>query len=473
MINAGFEPDVCLKLGGTASPDEEADDPRPSPSAGTQTDNTPTILSSWKILRANNAAPELNSSSGSAVSDYVVVETSSWGFDASTQTRDAELFRYSEARVRDMVMAWRMITIFLPCTWYLIMYVTDQLTDVVVTAEFCSSGESWWCGLSLTFLVLPSLFINGYAYEQLTQPDIASVAPLNKWFARCLLLFQLSPHFLIARKVSWCYRAWRSQSWLHNKRQTTSSSSPPPPPPPTTSSSSSTSPPPPTTSSSTQQRPPVILRRTPKELWEQARAETESSTVKWFQSLLESVPQLSLQTYVLMEQIRRWRDPDHEQGVVSVALVASALVSLTSASSGLASVLSERAWERVAASVAIFLTLGSRVLVSGGVGTIHQALWFVPVLSATFIGLVTKMAETKEETWTAVLTKTHKYSFESFLMATVCPPFNALGLFTSVPYVLAGVCYLTLDPGAVVNVLVFVLSILGQVAWLALGFFTT
>nr|XP_027234933.1 uncharacterized protein LOC113826259 [Penaeus vannamei] len=169
-----------------------------------------------------------------------------------------------------------------------------------------------------------------------------------------------------------------------------------------------------------------------------------------------------------MEQIRRWRDPDHEQGVVSVALVASALVSLTSASSGLASVLSERAWERVAASVAIFLTLGSRVLVSGGVGTIHQALWFVPVLSATFIGLVTKMAETKEETWTAVLTKTHKYSFESFLMATVCPPFNALGLFTSVPYVLAGVCYLTLDPGAVVNVLVFVLSILGQVvAWLA------
>lgn len=166
MINAGFEPDVCLKLGGTASPDEDADDPRPSPSAGTQTDNTPTILSSWKILRANNAAAELNSSSGSAVSDYVVVETSSWGFDASTQTRDAELFRYSEARVRDMVMAWRMITIFLPCTWYLIMYVTDQLTDVVVTAEFCSSGESWWCGLSLTFLVLPSLFINGYAYEQ-------------------------------------------------------------------------------------------------------------------------------------------------------------------------------------------------------------------------------------------------------------------------------------------------------------------
>ncbi|XP_063589410.1 uncharacterized protein LOC134766483 isoform X1 [Penaeus indicus] len=459
MINAGFEPDLCLDVGGTGSHDEE-EDPRPPPTVGTQTDNTPTILSSWKILRANNTAPKLNTSSGSAVSDYVVIETSSWGFDASTQTRDAELFRYSEARVRDMVMAWRMLTLFLPCTWYLIMYVTDQLTDVVVTAEFCSSGESWWCGLSVTFLVLPSLFINGYAYEQLTQPDIASVAPLNKWFARCLLLFQLSPHFLIARKVSWCYRAWRSQSWLQNKRQ---SSSP----------SSSSSSPPPTSSSTQPQRQPVVLRRTPKELWEQASAETESSTVKWFQSLLESVPQLSLQTYVLMEQIRRYQDPDHEQGVVSAALVASALVSLTSASSGLASVLSERAWERVAASVAIFLTLGSRVLVSGGVGTIHQALWFVPVLSATLIGLVTKMAETKEETWAAVLTKTHKYSFESFLMATVCPPFNALGLFTSVSYVLAGMCYLMLDPGCFVNIMVFVLSILGQVAWLALGFFTT
>ncbi|XP_047481124.1 uncharacterized protein LOC125033560 isoform X2 [Penaeus chinensis] len=447
MINAGFEPDLCLEVGGTGSHEEE--DPRPPPTVGTQTDNSPTILSSWKILRANNTVPGLNTSSGSAVSDYVVIETSSWGFDASTQTRDAELFRYSEAKVRDMVMAWRMITLFLPCTWYLIMYVTDQLTDVVVTAEFCSSGESWWCGLSVTFLVLPSLFISGYAYEQLTQPDIASVAPLNKWFAS------------IARKVSWCYRAWRSQSWLQNKRQ---SSSPP---------SSSSSPPPPTSSSTQPQRQPVVLRRTPKELWEQASAETESSTVKWFQSLLESVPQLSLQTYVLMEQIRRYQDPDHEQGVVSAALVASALVSLTSASSGLASVLSERAWERVAASVAIFLTLGSRVLVSGGVGTIHQALWFVPVLSATFIGLVTKMSETKEETWAAVLTKTHKYSFESFLMATVCPPFNALGLFTSVPYVLAGMCYLTLDPGCFVNIMVFVLSILGQVAWLALGFFTT
>ncbi|XP_063589413.1 uncharacterized protein LOC134766483 isoform X2 [Penaeus indicus] len=429
MINAGFEPDLCLDVGGTGSHDEE-EDPRPPPTVGTQTDNTPTILSSWKILRANNTAPKLNTSSGSAVSDYVVIETSSWGFDASTQTRDAELFRYSEARVRDMVMAWRMLTLFLPCTWYLIMYVTDQLTDVVVTAEFCSSGESWWCGLSVTFLVLPSLFINGYAYEH------------------------------IARKVSWCYRAWRSQSWLQNKRQ---SSSP----------SSSSSSPPPTSSSTQPQRQPVVLRRTPKELWEQASAETESSTVKWFQSLLESVPQLSLQTYVLMEQIRRYQDPDHEQGVVSAALVASALVSLTSASSGLASVLSERAWERVAASVAIFLTLGSRVLVSGGVGTIHQALWFVPVLSATLIGLVTKMAETKEETWAAVLTKTHKYSFESFLMATVCPPFNALGLFTSVSYVLAGMCYLMLDPGCFVNIMVFVLSILGQVAWLALGFFTT
>ncbi|XP_042863982.1 uncharacterized protein LOC122248187 isoform X2 [Penaeus japonicus] len=443
MMNAAFEPDVCLKGGGTGSPEE---DPTPPPQVGTQTDSTPTILSSWKILKPNDSEVGLNTSSGSAASDYVVIETSSWGFDASTQTRDADLFRYSESNVRDMVMAWRMITIFLPCTWYLIMYVTDQMTDVIVTAQFCSSGESWWCGLSVTFLVLPSFFINGYAYEH------------------------------IARKVSWCYRAWRSQSWQHNKRRPTSSASPSsssssPPPQPLPSSSSSSSLPPP--SQNPPQRQPPVLRRTPKELWEQASAETESSTVKWFQSLLESVPQLSLQTYVLMEQIRRYRDPDHEQGVVSAALVASALVSLTSASSGLASVLSERAWERVAASVAIFLTLGSRVLVSGGVGTIHQALWFVPVASATLVGLVTKISETKEETWSAVVTKTHKYAFESFLMATVCPPFNAVGLFTSVPYVLAGLCYLTLDPESFVNVVVFMLSILGQVAWLALGFFAT
>ena len=43
---------------------------------------------------------------------------------------------------------------------------------------------------------------------------------------------------------------------------------------------------------------------------------------------------------------------------VNTGLVVSVIVSLTSASSGLASVVSERAWERVAASLAIFCTLG-------------------------------------------------------------------------------------------------------------------
>lgn len=33
-------------------------------------------------------------------------------------------------------------------------------------------------------------------------------------------------------------------------------------------------------------------------LWEQAKAETESYTTKWFHSLFESVPQLSVQSYV-------------------------------------------------------------------------------------------------------------------------------------------------------------------------------
>ena len=48
--------------------------------------------------------------------------------------------------------------------------------------------------------------------------------------------------------------------------------------------------------------------------------------------------------------------------VMNAWLVVSVIVSLTSASSGLASVVSERAWERVAASLAIFFTLGKSSL---------------------------------------------------------------------------------------------------------------
>lgn len=118
-------------------------------------------------------------------------------------------------------------------------------------------------------------------------------------------------------------------------------------------------------------------------------------------------------------------------------------------------------------------TTGSRVLVCSSVGSIHPALWFAPLASATLLGFITKVSESKEETLRAVLPKTHKYLLQAFVMAAVCPPFNAVGLFSSVPYVLAALCFLTLDPGASLNITVFVFSIVGQIIWLAVGFFAT
>ncbi|KAK7070415.1 hypothetical protein SK128_021344 [Halocaridina rubra] len=282
----------------------------------TQTEEPAATISSWKILITEPESEE-NSDSGNPA-EYVVVETRSLGFDASTQTKDAYLYRFTDNQVFEMVMAWRMITLFLPITWYLIMYITDQATDIAVAVEFCSEKDWWWCSLSLTFLIMPSLIINGYAYEQLVRPDIASVAPVNKWFARALAVAQIAPHYLflyhfpwsasgpcsalclafqqgletgnppggtrtkIARKWSWCYRGWRKVSWTQNEKKTSPGNANH------------------TSISNTSNNKPSKHRKSAKILFEQAQAETYSETAKWYQSFLESTPQLSIQAYVLM-----------------------------------------------------------------------------------------------------------------------------------------------------------------------------
>ncbi|XP_064103955.1 uncharacterized protein LOC135213748 isoform X2 [Macrobrachium nipponense] len=482
---------------------------------GTQTEEPVATLSSWRIIKTRSPHQESASSSSVAsdfkglapapapplldprckpsASEYLVVESRSLGFEASTQTREAFLFRFSDVEAFEMVMAWRMLTIFLPITWYMIMYVADQVTDVAVAVGFCYEKQFWWCGLSLTFLILPHVAINFYAYEQLVRPDIASVAPVNKWFARALLATQIAPHYIIGRKWSWCFRAWRKVSWKHKRRKTmnanepqniTSSNAPHP------SSSSSSSSIPSLSSHQQQQQPqqhstslasdpenpqppkPQKHRKSAKILWEQAKAETYSESIKLYQSLLVSTPQLAIQTYVLM--VKWVGKPGNDiASYVEPVLISSVIISLTSASEGLASVLADKAWEKMAASTAIFLTLGSRVMVLGGVGTIDSSFWFIPVSCSLLVGVVTKICESKERTAKPILIKMPKYISESFVMATICPPFNALGVFTSVPYVVAGIVFLLREPGAATNIVTFIFSIFGQVAWLAVGFFVT
>lgn len=129
--------------------------------AETQTEGVPKTLNSWRILWTKSSSevnpPEV---------DLVVAETRSLGFDASVQTRDALMFRYSDGQVCDMVLAWQVLTVFMPSTWHMILYVADQMTSVSVAVDLCSQEERWWCGLTVTFLILPSIIINIYAYEQ-------------------------------------------------------------------------------------------------------------------------------------------------------------------------------------------------------------------------------------------------------------------------------------------------------------------
>lgn len=129
----------------------------------TQTESSPATVTSWRILRTQTEDKDATSVSSS---DYLVVETHALGHHAGVQTQDAHLFRYSEKDVVEMVIAWRMLTLFLPTTWYLVLYVADQASSVAVAADLCHAGERWWCGLTITFLVLPSLFLNAYAYGQ-------------------------------------------------------------------------------------------------------------------------------------------------------------------------------------------------------------------------------------------------------------------------------------------------------------------
>lgn len=133
--------------------------------AATQTESSVTTVNSWRILRTQ-PPDDADASCASISSDYVVVETHTLGHHVAVQTQDAHLFRYSEVDVVEMVIAWRMITLFIPTTWYLMLYVADQASTVAVIANLCRAGEQWWCGLTISFLVLPSLFLNTYAYGQ-------------------------------------------------------------------------------------------------------------------------------------------------------------------------------------------------------------------------------------------------------------------------------------------------------------------
>ncbi|KAK7070416.1 hypothetical protein SK128_021345 [Halocaridina rubra] len=113
----------------------------------------------------------------------------------------------------------------------------------------------------------------------------------------------------------------------------------------------------------------------------------------------------------------------------------------------------------------------SRVLVCSGIGSIDPAFWVIPLGASVLVGVITKICESKDTALRSLVVKMHKYFTEAFVMATVCPPYNALGIITSIPYVLGGLIFLLRMPENWINIATFLCSIAGQVAWVAVGYF--
>ena len=87
------------------------------------------------------------------------------------------------------------------------------------------------------------------------------------------------------------------------------------------------------------------------------------------------------------------------------------------------------------------------------------------------ISVAAKVAESEESLVRNHLKKVHKYLFEGLIMATLCPPFDTIGGFAAITYMLSALCFLMKNPANWLNILIFICSIFGQTLWLLVGFF--
>ncbi|KAL7648701.1 UNVERIFIED_CONTAM: hypothetical protein RMT77_000608 [Armadillidium vulgare] len=355
-------------------------------------------------------------------SQAYVLESLSLGFHKGTQTDDHVIYKKSRVELDEIFTCWRILQVLLPSFLHLIVYFLDQIFDIVVTVEFCRKDDGWLCGLGLFFIVIPSLLISFFAYQLLIHPDVYTICPLDSKRGKILCLLQVSPYYLIGRRLLWGLRAW-SFSYDSDKR----------------------------------------VREKSRDLWQKASEEDDSTTVKMLQSILESIPQLGLQSFALIKTYKNGED-------VIPALWVSSVVNLISASSGIGHYYSNNLFERFAAVFAVLTILGTRVTVCSSMATLHPVLFIVPLLASFVIGFVTKISESTETTFSDRIKKLKNYFAESLIMASVCPPFNPTGIFCSAAYVLSALVFFVEDPESLINILGFVLAIFGQVIWVSIGF---
>lgn len=140
----------------------------------TQTNQSPTTICSWQIQRiSKEISPNL--AHREELQNYIsllpdgsevfVLENHSVGFNVATQTFDEEIFRCSQYEIREIITSWRVLTILIPSFLDLLIFSLNQLLDAIVCSDLCQE-DTWWCGISIFFLVGPSLLLSVYAYTQ-------------------------------------------------------------------------------------------------------------------------------------------------------------------------------------------------------------------------------------------------------------------------------------------------------------------
>ena len=129
----------------------------------TQTESQPLIVNSWKIETHRQKNP---SNPKPMDKDMFLIQTHSVGFNQSSQTLFRDLYSRNRNELVEIISSWRVLRLLLPSFLYFILYIMDQILDVLICIQFFQQENYFLFGFSLVFLIVPSFLVSIYAYEQ-------------------------------------------------------------------------------------------------------------------------------------------------------------------------------------------------------------------------------------------------------------------------------------------------------------------
>ncbi|CAL4060259.1 unnamed protein product [Meganyctiphanes norvegica] len=271
----------------------------------------------------------------------------------------------------------------------LALYSSKLGLDLVSCTNFCSTGDDpWWCGLTVAFTVLPSVAINAYLlYILHDKPSFFEV------YKKVLLCIAACLQFLPFIWLAWSFvQLCRSNSKEINE-----------------------------------------IKKT-------------TLAIMIIQGVLECVPQLSIQSYVVMEQFQNTfnatdnADPppdgslldDWRYIIILVNLVVGLILVTFAISSGASYTAGEEGEEeedegtielvmRIVLYLFPFIGIGTRVFICGVLATYNPGFWFIPSCSALLLSAVWNYIFKKDKTWDERLLDSIFNSTGNFLTKSSVP----------------------------------------------------